>query len=682
MRYGHMPSMRSSTLVLLTPPPIALLLSVGLVAATGCSLSPYASGGASDLPDGGFLESDGGGGEIDGAFFDAAPIAPRPMFPPTTTASVRPPPISGGTLFVTGDGANAIVADPDRDAVYGVSLSQEKVTFTVALQAGDEPGRIAEDGNQRIHVALRGGGALVTLDETSGAILERRNVCPAPRGVAWDASTDLVWVACATGELVALPAAGGPAAQSFKVERDLRDVIIQGGAMSITELRSAQVLRMGAGGTIARRDALPPQSGTASHVAWRAVPGPSGTLVTSYQNESLTSIQTQMPGGYGGGCPGFLPALTGIISESATNPITPEGGSAGDADDAGAALPPPGSPEAGFDPLPDAGCPGPVVTSVLGVMNDAGVLVAQTIMPGVLPVDVAISRDGAWIAAVFPGSAYAQELPTAATFDAKQPSLPMIGSTNFSVPSASIQPIAVAFDGVGDVLVQTREPAMLWISSTSGNFSQVPLSPTSRADTGIDVFHTQAGADIACASCHPEGGDDGHIWLLNGDQRRTPSLRGTIAGTAPYHWPGDEPNLDALLADVYQVRMDGAPLDSGQATAIESWVDAIPAPPAPSWIDEASAQRGKALFTNGVTQCSSCHSGPKFTNNLTMDVGTGGSFQVPPLVGVGWNTPLLHDGCATTIADRFGSCATSKHGVIGGLSAQNLTDLEMYLQSL
>jgi hypothetical protein len=65
-----------------------------------------------------------------------------------------------------------------------------------------------------------------------------------------------------------------------------------------------------------------------------------------------------------------------------------------------------------------------------------------------------------------------------------------------------------------------------------------------------------------------------------------------------------------------------------------------------------------------------------------MDVGTGGAFQVPPLVGVGWRTPLLHDGCAQTIADRFGRCATPGHGQIAELSSQDLSDLEMYLESL
>ena len=122
----------------------------------------------------------------DGGFFvDGGSLAPRPSFPPTVTAAVRPPAISGGTLLVTSDGLRAIAADPDRDVVYGVDLSRGQVSFTVALQAGDEPGRVAEDGSGHVHVALRRGGALVTLDGTTGAVIARRNVCPAPRGVAW-----------------------------------------------------------------------------------------------------------------------------------------------------------------------------------------------------------------------------------------------------------------------------------------------------------------------------------------------------------------------------------------------------------------------------------------------------------------------------------------------------------------
>jgi cytochrome c peroxidase len=222
------------------------------------------------------------------------------------------------------------------------------------------------------------------------------------------------------------------------------------------------------------------------------------------------------------------------------------------------------------------------------------------------------------------------------------------------------------------------------------------LSSQSREDTGHDVFHAQAGALVACASCHPEGGDDGHVWLLDGLPRRTPSLRGTIAGTAPYHWPGDELDMSVLLDEVYTRRMGGEQLAADQQSAVTSWVEGIPAPPAPSWVDSAAALRGKALFEGAATGCSGCHSGAKLTNNLTVDVGTGhdapspgfsmapppSAFQVPPLVGVGWRTPLLHDGCAATIADRFGACATAAHGSTSQLAPGEVADLTAYLESL
>ena len=501
-----------------------------------------------------------------------------------------------------------------------------------------------------------------------------------PARLSWDSTSNLVWVACATGELVALPAAGGPASQTLKVERDLRDVIVQGGALSITQLRSAQVLRVGASGAITRRDALPAQGGTQSHVAWRAIPGAAGTIIATYQNESTSNVSTQVQGGYGGGggCgpSGAQPFLPPILSEVPA-PVV-DAGDAGDAGFVGFAPFEGGVPQFGDD----AGCGGPVVTSLLAILDSAGAAVAQTLLPGVLPVDVARSRDGQMLAVVTPGSAYTDGLPTVMTLAASAGSLNVVGGAALAGGAFSVQPVAVAFDATGNVLVQTREPAALSISSASGAFSQLALSSTSRADTGLDVFHTQAGADIACASCHPEGGDDGHVWQLNGAARRTPSLRGTIAGTAPYHWPGDELTLDALLADVYLVRVDGAPLDVGQSTAIEGWVNAIPAPPAPSWVDTASAARGQALFASATTGCSNCHSGAKFTDNLTVDVGTGGSFQVPPLVGVGWRTPLLHSGCAATIADRFGACGTTQHGSIATLKAQDVTDLVNYLETL
>src|SRR5262245_23432538 len=96
-------------------------------------------------------------------------------------AAKPPPPISGGTLAITSDGDTAVAADSDRDRVWIVNLAKRSLTAEIPLEDGDEPGRVAEGSNGRVYVALRRGGAVVTIDLSSNQIVERRPVCPAPR---------------------------------------------------------------------------------------------------------------------------------------------------------------------------------------------------------------------------------------------------------------------------------------------------------------------------------------------------------------------------------------------------------------------------------------------------------------------------------------------------------------------
>jgi hypothetical protein len=126
----------------------------------------------------------------------------------------------------------------------------------------------------------------------------------------------------------------------------------------------------------------------------------------------------------------------------------------------------------------------------------------------------------------------------------------------------------------------------------------------------------------------------------------------------------------------------GGGLSADQLAALATWVQAIPAPSAPSWVDAAAAARGKTLFERNDVGCSLCHSGPRLTNNQTVYVGTCGEFQVPPLLGVGWRTPLMHNGCAATFADRFAKCSTPSHGFVASLLSGDVSDLTAYLDSL
>jgi hypothetical protein len=115
------------------------------------------------------------------------PIVDQPNGPQNqlvVVSDVRPPAISGGTLAVTRDGLSAVVSDPDRDRVVLVDLATYEVKKEIALEAGDEPGRVIEDAAGVAHVALRRGGAIVSIDISTGDVLARREVCAAPRGVA------------------------------------------------------------------------------------------------------------------------------------------------------------------------------------------------------------------------------------------------------------------------------------------------------------------------------------------------------------------------------------------------------------------------------------------------------------------------------------------------------------------
>ena len=186
----------------------------------------------------------------------------------------RAVPVSGGTLLVTRDGNTAVAADPDRDRVFIADLNSHGVR-AVTLQPGDEPGRLAEDDSGRVHVATRTGGAVVSIDLAAGAVVDRRAVCPAPRGIAHDSATGLLHVACQTGELVSLPAAGGEAVRVLKLNRDLRDVLVRGTQLLVSRFKTAQMLVVDEAGRVTNTVSAPPFAAGRQHGVRRYDPAQS-----------------------------------------------------------------------------------------------------------------------------------------------------------------------------------------------------------------------------------------------------------------------------------------------------------------------------------------------------------------------------------------------------------------------
>ena len=67
-----------------------------------------------------------------------------------------------------------------------------------------------------------------------------------------------------------------------------------------------------------------------------------------------------------------------------------------------------------------------------------------------------------------------------------------------------------------------------------------------------------------------------------------------------------------------------------------------------------------------------------------VDNGTGAPLQVPRLTAVSFRLPLLHDGCAKTLRDRFSApCGGGDmHGHTSQLDSSPIDDLVAYLETL
>jgi len=594
----------------------------------------------------------------------------------TVQTEAPPPPISGGTLLATADGSTVVAADPDRDQVHFVGVEGMNVLHTRTLNKGDEPGRVIEDAAGRIHVVLRGARAIATLTREPESEITRREVCAIPRGIAYDVASDRLHVSCAEGALVTLDAAPSSIMPTRTVDlgTDIRDVLVREDKLYVTRFRSAELLVLNADGeleetrvpqSVARDEERLEQEGdncspsfvsklvhveTTPNVAWRAIDVPGSGITVLHQRSRTDEVKTSA-GGYGSGGCGM-----GIVQSSIT-------------------------------------------TGMESTRAMSADLVDVT-----LAVDVATDPEGILLAVAAPGNhgvgsqvhvvqtSFVKEIATGSmnAFDGST----MGGLTTFQqcapgnpIEEPSGQATAVAFVSPHVLAVQEREPAAIsfYDLRTSRLRSRAALGVDSRFDTGHALFHTRTGAGIACASCHPEAGDDGHVWSFEKiGARRSQSLRGGLIGTEPLHWNGDMADFKMLLKEVFLGRMSGFDANDAQTDALSHWLDRQPAlHAAPT--DVTAAERGKVLFESEEARCSQCHAGDRLTNNKTENVGTGADLQVPSLKGVRFRAPLMHNGCASTLKERFtkADCGGGdKHGKTSQLSADQINDLTAYLETL
>lgn len=160
----------------------------------------------------------------------------------------------------------------------------------------------------------------------------------------------------------------------------------------------------------------------------------------------------------------------------------------------------------------------------------------------------------------------------------------------------------------------------------------------------------------SCDTCHPGAESDGRVYR-DGEEvgagtpggRNSPMLRG-LWQSAPYLWDGSLTTLPEVIDRMLRVEMRGGRLAPHDAAALEAYllslapfdrrrIDAEGIPREPSTLRQ---RNGREIFAR--IECIECHPPPAFMKPRSADVGTGGRFDVPTLLGLGSSPPYGHDG--------------------------------------
>ena len=514
-----------------------------------------------------------------------------------------------------------LTTDTERDQVLVVDR-HSSVIHQAKFAAGSGPFRIALGADGHAWVLLREAGAVVDLDVEPGSALgtsRKTSVCDEPRGLAFDPATKAVKIACASGELITISASGSKS--TVVVEPDLRDVVVAAGNTFVTTFRSAELLQLNDEGAVIKRvSAAGASNGAASfapHVAWRTIER-NGQIVMVHQLHAVGDVAN----------------VQGLSPAAPTAPVPYYGVSE---------------------------CLKSVVSSGLTVFDGAtGAVKRSSGLLGTLPVDVAVSASGNTVSIAFAGSGHAQSFDTAASSFG--------GCLSPVADVAAPHPVASATDDHGDLVTVSQDGTVHTGTEVFGEVSPPVL------DAPRTLFHDAASSGVSCASCHPEGYDDGHVWQFGDRSVRSQSLEGGLLKTAPFHWRGEMANMGAVLDETFVKRMGGRVVKPSEAQDLGAWLNTLPA----RHSGGAVTTDGRAAFE--ADGCTSCHGSDLVPSTADVDVGTGAAFQPPSLKAVSLRGPWMHDGCATTLEERFTEkCGGAHHG---NVPAGDVPVLVKYLKSL
>ena len=228
---------------------------------------------------------------------------------------------------------------------------------------------------------------------------------------------------------------------------------------------------------------------------------------------------------------------------------------------------------------------------------------------------------------------------------------------------------------------------------------------------GERIFNTASFGfqnHFGCANCHIDGTFDGMQWDLEpdgfGKDIVDNRLLEDLMGTEPFKWNGGNPDMPTECGprtEKFFYRSQS--YDAKELANLVTFVMSQPFSPnryrlASGHLTPAQ-ERGKDIFERTVdktgkpipesNRCNFCHSGPKYTNQKSFDVGTGKAsdrsslVDTPQLNNVYMTAPYLHDGSARSLEEIWTIFnPDDRHGRTNDMTKDELNDLIEYLRTL
>lgn len=258
-------------------------------------------------------------------------------------------------------------------------------------------------------------------------------------------------------------------------------------------------------------------------------------------------------------------------------------------------------------------------------------------------------------------------------------------------------PKGVDVDGALGVAVAwsqiSHEIAIVSLGSGAVDRRVIAGDPLPRAvAAGRRLFTTELDRRVsrdgrACASCHPEGRDDGLVWKLGAGPRQTPTLVGRL-GRGPYAWQAKHTRLQDNMRET-MTRLGGSGLSDRDLDDLAAYVQqGLTAPARENKALTRVEKRGRDLFTSEKVGCSGCHAvETDYSDRSLHDVGSKAradvatTFRTPPLLWVGATAPYFHDGRYATLEELLDD-NLDRMGQTSHLSRDDLRAIAAFLRTL